>query len=273
MNHKYILLLVILLVFITFQTAHHEEPLYYEIAILPEAFEVQSSTWIDLQSVRNARQPGGFPTKSNRVIKQNKILRTGELSLLTNEDKDILINEYGLTHIIDLRDEAEVLENPDPLIEGVQYHHLIVWPREVRIQMIIDSITPFGIFDQDLYEKNYYAAFALGPAAIESYKEMFNILLQNQSGSILVHCVHGKDRAGVAVALILSALDVEWAVIEQDYLLSNASNAGSVNISSLRYYKNVIEEKYGSLEIYLEAEMNLRESELTALKEKYTIDD
>jgi len=38
-----------------------------------------------------------------------------------------LVNEYGLAHIIDLRDEVEVMDYPDPVIEGVQYHHLIVW--------------------------------------------------------------------------------------------------------------------------------------------------
>ena len=225
-----------------------------------------SDKWIDLQSVQNARQLGGYPTKSNRVVKQNTLLRTGELSFLSNTDKYLLVNEYGLAHIIDLRDEIEVADNPAPVIEGVQYYNLIVWPREVRIRNSQESA------NNAEFIINYYTAFALEPAAIEAYKKMFEVLLKNETGSVLIHCVHGKDRSGVAVALILYALDVEWKVIEQEYLLSNIALPESVDIFSLRYYKSVVEKNYGSIDKYLEIEMNLDENALTALREKYTTD-
>jgi protein-tyrosine phosphatase len=99
---------------------------------------------------------------------------------------------------------------------------------------------------------------------------MFETLLKNETGSVLIHCVHGKDRSGVAAALIFSALDVAWSVIEHEYLLSNTPYPGSVDISSLRYYKSVIEKNYGSIEKYLETEMKLDENALEALREKYT---
>ena len=124
-----ILLWAILVISIGFQScARREEPQF-------------SDAWLGLQSVQNARQLGGYPTKSNRVVKQNAILRTGELAFLSNTDKNLLVNEYRLAHIIDLRDEVEVVEYPDPVIEGVQYHHLIVWPREVRIRNSQESAT------------------------------------------------------------------------------------------------------------------------------------
>jgi protein-tyrosine phosphatase len=226
-------------------------------------------TWIDLQTIQNARQLGGYPTKNNRVVKRNMILRTGELALLSHTDKNLLVNEYRLSRIIDLRDEIEAADNPDPVIEDVQYHHFIVWPREVRNRLIQECTTAQG-FDSELYIKKYYTAFALEPAAIIAYKKMFEALLDNESGSVLIHCVHGKDRSGVAVALIFSALDVEWKVIEREYLLSNTAYPGSVDVSSLRYYKSVIEKNYGSIEKYLETELNLDENDLIALREKYT---
>ena len=101
---------------------------------------------------------------------------------------------------------------------------------------------------------------------------MFEVLLKNETGSVLIHCVHGNDRSGIAVSLILSALDVEWHVIEQEYLLSNAANPGSVTISSLRYYKSVIEKNYGSIGKYLEAEMIPDKNDLKTLSKKYTTD-
>jgi len=54
------------------------------------------------------------------------------------------------------------------------------------------------------------------------------------------------------------------------YLLTNTVYPGSVDISSTRYYKSVIEKNYGSMEKYLEGEMNLDENDLLALSEKYT---
>lgn len=229
-----------------------------------------SSVWIGLQSAGNARQLGGISAANNRTIKQNMLLRTSEFAGLTDKEEELLTNEYGLAHMIDLRDELEAASSPDPIIEGVQNHHLIVWPRAVRERIIEDSTTDQG-FDSELYIRNYYTAFALEPAAIAAYRKMFEVLLENEEGSVLIHCVHGKDRTGIAVTLILSALDVQWEAIEREYLLSNTAYPGSVSVSSLKFYKKVIEENYGSIESYLKAEMNLDGNALTALREKYTV--
>jgi len=228
-----------------------------------------SDAWLDLPSIQNARQLGGLPTKGNRFVKRNMILRAGELAALSDRDKSLLVNEYKLAHILDLRDELEVAVNPDPVIEGVQYRHLNVWPREVRNRLVEECTTANG-FDSNLFIQKYYTVFALEPAAIKAFKEMFEALLNNETGSVLIHCVHGKDRSGSATALILSALDVEWKVIEKEYLLSNTAYPGSVDISSLRHYKSVIEKNYGSIAEYLAVAMNLGENDIIALREKYT---
>lgn len=227
-----------------------------------------SSPWIDLEGVQNTRQIGGYPTQNYTVVNPDIILRSGELAGLTDTSMELLTAEYQLAHIIDLRDEVEVENAPDPVIEGVQYHHLNVWPRAVRLR-IIDESTINGQLDSELYIKNYYTAFALEPTAIEAYRKMFGTLLENESGGIIIHCAHGKDRTGIAIALILSALDVEWDVIEQEYLLSNIAIPGSVDISSLRYYRSVLEEKYGSMDSYLRTEMGLDGNSLMVLREKY----
>ena len=121
---------------------------------------------------------------------------------MTDADMELLLSQYQLGHIIDLRDEIEAESAPDPEMEGVIYHHLNVWPRAVRMRNIAES-TVSQWLDSALYVKNYYAAFALEPAAIAAYREMVGALLGNAEGSVLVHCVHGKDRTGVAAALIL----------------------------------------------------------------------
>ncbi|QPE04210.1 tyrosine-protein phosphatase [Microbacterium schleiferi] len=45
-------------------------------------------------------------------------------------------------------------------------------------------------------------------------------------GAVLVHCTAGKDRTGVAIALILEAVGVERAAIVDDYAASERNLAG-----------------------------------------------
>jgi protein-tyrosine phosphatase len=39
---------------------------------------------------------------------------------------------------------------------------------------------------------------------------------------VLIHCAAGKDRTGIAIALLLAVLDVPHETIIEDYLLTNA---------------------------------------------------
>ena len=228
-----------------------------------------SSPWIGLEGVQNARRLSGYLTHSNGTVNPGLILRSGELAGLTDPGKALLAGEYRLTHIIDLRDEIEVAAAPDPAIKGTQYHHLNVWPRAVRLRLIEES-TVNGLIDSELYKEKYYTAFALEPTAITAYRSMFDILLDNEDGTVLIHCMHGRDRTGIAITLILSALDVGWDSVEQEYLLSNVAIAGSVEVSSLRLYREIIEKNYGSMENYLKEEMGLNENRLLTLRGKYT---
>jgi protein-tyrosine phosphatase len=50
---------------------------------------------------------------------------------------------------------------------------------------------------------------------------MFEGLLNLPRGAFLVHCSAGKDRTGVASALILHALGVSRASVMGDYMLTN----------------------------------------------------
>lgn len=54
------------------------------------------------------------------------------------------------------------------------------------------------------------------------YQPLFNQLLQTSSDSaLLFHCTAGKDRTGIAAALILYALGVDEKKIMEDYTATN----------------------------------------------------
>lgn len=215
------------------------------------------TNWLGLESVENARQVGSFP-----------ILRSGDLSSLSTEDMDILANKYKLAYVIDLRDEVERTNYPDRIIEGVIYKHLDLWPREVRLGHIEKSTSLQG-FDGEAFIKNYYTHYALDSNSIEIYKEIFDLLLENEKGSILIHCTYGKDRTGVVTSLFLLALGLEWNQIEEEYLLSNLAYPNSVRISSHNYFKDAVEENYGTIDNYLREAIKLDDDKLASLRMKY----
>src|SRR5690606_20860677 len=55
----------------------------------------------------------------------------------------------------------------------------------------------------------------------ESYRKFIDFLLSRQPTPMVMHCASGKDRTGVAAALLLSALGVDRSIVIEDYLLTN----------------------------------------------------
>src|ERR1700732_1439439 len=56
---------------------------------------------------------------------------------------------------------------------------------------------------------------------VEVFAGIFQHVLRARERPVLFHCAAGKDRTGVAAALILTALGVRPAIVMEDYLLSN----------------------------------------------------
>ena len=56
--------------------------------------------------------------------------------------------------------------------------------------------------------------------AQDTYREFFRIVSEERNTPLLFHCSAGKDRTGIAAALLLGALGVDRKVIIEDYMLS-----------------------------------------------------
>lgn len=53
------------------------------------------------------------------------------------------------------------------------------------------------------------------------YRQLFEALLTRQPHAAVIHCASGKDRTGMAAALLLAALGADRDTLVADYLLSN----------------------------------------------------
>jgi protein tyrosine/serine phosphatase len=87
--------------------------------------------WIELQGGVNARDVAGLPAAYGRSVQARRLLRSANLQHLTSDDVDVLVGDYGVRRIVDLRTNVEVdSEGPGPLrsVPEVSIHHLSLYP-------------------------------------------------------------------------------------------------------------------------------------------------
>lgn len=175
-------------------------------------------------SLVNFRDLGGLKTKEGLVIKNGQLWRSGNFLHATHQDlKDL--QDLGLKQIIDLRTTAEIDLAPDPLIFGVNNHHIDYFEGS-DTEQVPSSSEFMKLLEKDIVDDPYL---------IDSYCEMiqssngqrgltkFMKRILNDDPAILWHCSAGKDRTGVSTAIILELLGVEREVIMEDYLKTNDS--------------------------------------------------
>ena len=172
---------------------------------------------LPLQGAHNFRDLGGYPGHGGRPLRWRKLFRSAHLGGLTPQDHAQLA-PLGLARTFDFRGHAERAETPYQL-PGAKQHSLAIEPTLVQHmqslaaagQRITGELVA-GLM-QDVYRSfiNEHA---------HRFAELFEHLLQTDAPSVF-HCTAGKDRTGVAAALILLALGVPRELVLQDFMLTN----------------------------------------------------
>ena len=266
---------------------------------------LQNTQSINLDSVGNARELGGYITNDGRKVKHGVLLRTAALYGISSGDVTRLTKDYGLSVIADLRMSLEAASKPDPVIEGVKYVNLRVineelaeQEREKKLAFEGDAMTRLKmIVESGFASYDMYINFLADDNGKKAYREFFRELLALQpERSLLFHCTQGKDRTGCAAMLILSALGVSEDTIMDDYMLTNIFNAGliasqhkmllshGINESDMERYMLVLDEvnpktmnavlswlkeNYGSPVGYIIKELGISAEEIAELKAKF----
>ena len=172
---------------------------------------------VRLHSIKNVRDI------SYGNIKPHRLLRGGSLNKISNRDKKILRDQYDLKLVIDLRTDPECLEKPDRFISGVKHLHLPLMPmeelgvkneKEGRKQILKTKTLP------DI--KDYYCKL-VNRNRKEAWTKIFNVLLEQKEGAVLIHCTVGKDRSGIVSLILLKALGIDTETAIKDYLHTNES--------------------------------------------------
>jgi len=186
-----------------------------------------SNTLVDLDGTHNLRDVGGYPTTSGSGISLGKVYRSDHLNLLTDADLEVL-DGLGINSVFDFRGAREVELQPSRLWSVVETHvHLPIVDE--------DAISPTGEIVQ---EKGFLEKVESGELVevteadvaetyiriLETHGQKFVPVLEAiaaQRGAVLFHCTAGKDRTGLATALIHGLCGVGRDDIVHDFALSN----------------------------------------------------
>jgi len=250
---------------------------------------------LGLEGAPNFRDIGGYATRNGRHVRWGEVYRSNELSKLTAADAE-KVAALDLAAVIDLRtvDErqhapsrwlrapADIYESSKPTLAPVMH------------TILSDAGTAAGARAGMI---KFYEQMP------DEYHEEYAAMLHRiASGKlpVLVHCTAGKDRTGVAMAVLLRTLGVPRPTVIEDYALTEklvpapapppptptatpsvAASAAPALVQLPPESRQVlmrsdpdyiaaaldsIDREYGSVEVYVERELGVSESEVRALR-------
>lgn len=244
-----------------------------------------------LEGASNFRDFGVCMTADGRHVRRGLLFRSNKLSVLMEADRQRL-DAAGIRTIFDLRldDERErdptAWSHPDLVIETFP-------PRSKR--RLVDMALEYAPTEAGALQlmHDFYAKMP------HSMTHMFSAIIRRLAAGgapCVIHCSAGKDRTGVACAMVLAALGVGHEAIVADYVLTRQAREREADmakatvetgaLSELRarypaearavmsdaapsYIEAALasaQERYGSLDAYLAEALELEPEVIAALR-------
>jgi protein-tyrosine phosphatase len=137
--------------------------------------------------------------------------------VLTKYDpKEVLewMMENSVGTIIDIRSDREIREKPysDVILKSIEY-----------VQSPIDA----KVYDQDILDdktlsghRKLYLKTLIRDG--DKVRQILETIADERREGILIHCIGGKDRTGIVIAILLMILGISESEIIDDYMLSHS---------------------------------------------------
>jgi protein-tyrosine phosphatase len=154
-----------------------------------------------VEGLHNLRDLGGYPVAGRGHTRWGVLFRGGVLGGLS-PDTEAQISALGVRTVVDLRDEDELIAPQLDETASVTAHRNPIY------------IARLGIYEVETLEALYRQILTVCAAEIATATEMLAA-----PGALpgLVHCSAGKDRTGLVIGILLSALGVPDEVVAEDY--------------------------------------------------------
>ena len=250
----------------------------------------RNSRVLPLDGGINFRDLGGYVNKDGKAVRWRKVFRCGHLSNLSEQDLDEL-EKIGVNKINDFRREDEQRQSPSKCLRAdfIDDYQISIGDISRFWEFLFDGeLTPES--SHELVVNSYRSCIN---DVIPAFTKFMRELVNNLDGVSVFHCSAGKDRTGMAAALILGALEVPRKVIVEDYLLTRKyynptrlieiieghlreakvkdwdrawlTPYVSVHEDNINAFLDAIDDQYGSIKNYLKDALKVSEKDLNKL--------
>lgn len=173
---------------------------------------------VPLEGNFNLRDLGGYVAADGRVVRDGCLFRSDELHALTDADLAVVAG-LGIQVLFDLRSDAERTLRPNPTLTGVEIHERQAPSSESNAQTLEEQIAT-GVTPQRDDEEFGGIYVMLLTYLAKDLRRVVELAADASQRPLLFHCVAGKDRTGIASALLLGLLGVPDETILDDYELT-----------------------------------------------------
>lgn len=173
---------------------------------------------VELEGGRNVRDLGGYRTSDGHRVKWGVLYRSGSPAHWTQNDFRKL-DGLGIRMVCDLRSTKERETEPN---RWASKRNVSLWSRDysletARVAAALQSASGTPALMRDAMLADYRA---MPEVQADSFKALFRNLAQGNV-PLMVNCSAGKDRTGLASALVLASLGVPLHMVVKDYALSD----------------------------------------------------
>jgi len=172
---------------------------------------------IPLEGGVNFRDLGGYETADGRRVRWRTLFRSGVMSYLTERDEE-LVRSFGIRVVCDLRTRQERDRETVrwPGSDVIRLH----WDYDPSNIVLQEHNSPPLLSAEDA-RRAILAFFRKLPFRFEQqYRALFGSLAAGEV-PLVFGCSAGKDRTGLAAALLLTFLGVKPKQVDADFTLTN----------------------------------------------------
>ncbi|HIG42645.1 MAG: tyrosine-protein phosphatase [bacterium] len=225
----------------------------------------------------NFRELGGIRSADGRAIHWGKLYRSSNLSMLSDTDQ-LFLEELNIRHVVDFRLDNELASSGYDRVRPDSGIRLIRMPigDAKELKYTRDNMLAGEFQEADAREllKAEYRLYIKKFTPV--FREWAHSLLDEENYPMVFHCSTGKDRTGVATALVLLMLDVPMNRVMEDYLDTNRFIKDWVyfEIGTMKTIGMVGKIDMDAVKVLYGAEKEYLEAAFTVMRDQYgTIDN
>jgi protein tyrosine/serine phosphatase len=243
--------------------------------------------------IHNFRDYGGYRALGGSRLKRGTLFRSAQHKNATDSDLRLVLDS-GIRMVIDLRGDAERASHP--CRRHADFAGKVVFVTGETVNPVSDLAPVDSAESAAERMRHSYTKLPFRPLMRQALAKYFEALLDAEGGS-LVHCLAGKDRTGIAVALFHHMLGVHPDDLMADYVLTNearrneawlaagaavirARNGPNVPMEAVRMLMSAdpsfldaafgaIRERFGTIDAYVERDLGMTPAMRGALADKY----